>query len=209
MSKQPPHVNLTALSPIEYRPNDPEGRVEQIKEFLAEEGHKHPRDQIFNACPTVHMCRIQVLDDIIPAMGMQPADSLKTQYLLLVAELSGSTDDFLDSLYNGPRQPFCWRRWDEIGKRHSDFVKNIWGRCIGYPDRTGAVFFRQYIARCRIKVTLPFAAYDYTVQEVLEFKRRQESFTQFVIASRDDDADTKWERWKRFLDDDASHGGGS
>ena len=108
MSSRPKHVNLTSLSPIEYRLNDPDGRIEDIKEFLAEEGHKRPADQLMNACPMVHMCRIQVIEDIIPAMGAQPADSLKSSYLMMVAEISGTVDDFLDSLYNGPQQVFSW-----------------------------------------------------------------------------------------------------
>lgn len=202
MSKRPEHLNLTSLSPIEYRPNDPDGRVEAIREFLAEEGHKRPEDQLLHSCSMVHMCRIQVIDDIIPAMGARPADSLKSSYLLMVAEISGSVDDFLDAVYNGPQQVFSWENWVKVGERHSNFVKNIWGRCIGYPDRTGAVFFRQYIKRCRIKITLPFAAYDYTVGEVLDFKRRQEDFAQFVARSRRMDAATKWQEWKKFSGQD-------
>ena len=83
-------------------------------------------------------------------------------------------------------------------------MKSLWGRCIGYPDRTGAVFFRNYIQRCRVDVTLPFAAYDYSVQEVLEFKRRQEEFADFVIRTRGMDPATKWAEWKAFIDDDPS-----
>ena len=192
------HSNLLALSPIEYRHNDPDDRVANIREFLAEHNDLNHEDHVLSQCPMLHMARLQIIDDVLPPIGELPADSLKTTYLLFVADIDGEIDDFLDALHNGPQRPFSWAKGDADSKKHSDFVRNVWGRCIGYPQETGSVFFRQYIHRCQIKVALPYAAYDHSVDDIKKAKHRQADFAHFVMRTQGMDAAALYAKWKEF-----------
>ena len=202
MSRKNHHTNLTTLSPIEQEPDDPGRRVELIREFLSLQSLSGHDNQLLRQCPMVHMARIQVIDNILPAMGASNPDSLKNSYLLMVAEIDGEVDDFLDALYNGPQQVFSWDDWDRVGTQHSDYVHHLWGQCIGYPQQTGAVFFRNYMHRCRIKVMLPYAAYQHTVSEIRELEFRQSSFADFVAEHQrlgQDDLYTAWKTYRKKL----------
>jgi len=155
------HSFLTAVSPIEYRKNDPEGRVAGIRETqLRHEQGNSP----FQHCPMVHMVRLQVLDNLIPPMGDVTGASLKTKYLLFVADIDGQIDDFLDCLY----------RVDQ------DFVQNTWGRCLGYPSYEGAVFFRRYIARCQFDKPLGYAGFPSSVTENLRALTRKQALADWA-----------------------------
>ncbi len=131
-------------------------------------------------------------------MGGVPVDSLKSAYLMIFADIDGDVDDFLDALYNGPQSPFSWEKGDEDSNNHAEFVRNLWGQCIGYPQETGSVFFRQYIHRCRIKGTLPYAAYDHSVDDVKQAKHTQEEFAAFVTRTQQLDANALHAAWKEF-----------
>jgi hypothetical protein len=95
------------------------------------------------------MARLVIIDDLRPKLGTSPSASLRTNYLLFVASIDGQLDDFLDCLYAAD----------------SDFVRRVWGRCLGYPTdtegepRQGPVFLRRYIARSLLPVQLPFVAF--------------------------------------------------
>jgi hypothetical protein len=199
--KKNKHTSLVTLSPIEYRHDDPEDRIATLSSTLEAEAGKPHHDQLLRQCPMLHMARAQIIDNVIPAMGQQPPDSLKSKYLLFVAEVDGGVDDFLDALYNGPQYPFDWEKEAAEKKRHADFVNNTWGQCIGYPDDAGCVFFRQYMARCRIKVTLPFAAYDFTVSEIDRAATIQAKFASFVEANQSAGPDELFKVWQEFAEE--------
>jgi len=192
------HKTVVALSPIEYRQNDPENRIEDIRNFLSGQEAMQYEEHVFRECPMLHMARLQIIDDLLPQMGQKPADSLKSTYLLFIAEIDGEVDDFLDALYNGPQRPFSWKKGDADSKLHSQFVQSVWGRCIGYPDVTGAVFFRQYFHSCRFNMALPYEAYTYTVHEIQDAKRRQAAFAEFAISVQGMDADSLYKAWQEF-----------
>lgn len=198
--KKNKHTSLVTLSPIEYRHDDPDDRIATVSRTLEVEARKSHSDQILRQCPMLHMARAQIIDNVIPPMGQHPPDSLKSKYLLFVAEIDGEIDDFLDSVYNGPQFPFDWEKEATEQKRHADFVKNVWGQCIGYPDDAGCVFFRQYMARCRIKVTLPFKAYDFTVDEIDRAVKNQAQFASFVEANQGLEPEALHKAWLDFLD---------
>lgn len=202
--KKTKHTSFVTLSPIEYRHDDPEGRLETIADTLeaeAKNANCEPEKQILLSCPMVHMARLQIIDNVIPPMGQLPPDSLKSKYLLFVAEVDGEIDDFLDALYNGPQYPFDWKAERETRKEHEAFVQNVWGQCLGYPDDKGCVFFRQYMHRCRIKVRLPFAAYDYAVHEIDEAKAIQAGFTKFVEANQGLGPEELHAKWQEFVEE--------
>lgn len=195
------HTSLVVLSPIEYRHDDPDGRLATVARTLESEAKRAndaPEKQVLGNCPMLHMARFQILDNLIPEMGQRPPDSLHTRYLLFVAEIDGSVDDFFDAIYNGPQYPFDWEQQSVSSKRHAEFVNNVWGQCIGYPAASDNVFFRQYMHRCRIKVQLPFAAYTYSVAEVESARRIQLEFADFVEANQGLDEDTLLANWQSF-----------
>ncbi|MFC4346456.1 hypothetical protein ACFO5Q_01180 [Kordiimonas lipolytica] len=157
------HSFLTVISPIEHRRNDPDGREATIrKTLLAHEQDDSP----FTDCPMVHMARIQILDQAVPPMGDTSGAALKSKYLLFAIDIDGRVDDFLDSLY----------------RRDADFVHNVWGQCIGYPDFKGAVFFRRYIDACSFSNPLGYAGFDLSVGDTLLMLTRKNALADFVSA---------------------------
>jgi hypothetical protein len=132
---------FVAMSPIEVKPEHlvTTGIADRI---AAASRASSPSP--FAKCPMVHFARLVVLDDLRPKLGAEPGPSLRTNYLMFVAAIDGQIDDFLDCLYAAD----------------PDFVHDLWGRCLGYPeDRRGPVFLRRYIARSLLPVQLPFVAF--------------------------------------------------
>ena len=201
LKKKIKHTSLVTLSPIEYRSDDPDNRIATVSRTLELEARKTHSDQLLRQCPMLHMARAQIIDNVIPPMGQHPPDSLKSKYLLFVAEIDGEVDDFLDALYNGPQFPFEWDKERAERKRHAAFVRNVWGQCIGYPDDAGCVFFRQYMRRCRIKVTLPFKAYNFTVAEIDRAATNQAQFASFFEAHQGLSPEELHKAWQEFLTD--------
>ncbi len=174
-----PHSYLTALSPIEYRADDPDGVLAGVRETLRT--HEQEASPL-KRCPMVHMLRLQVIDNARPAMGRQDAAPLMSSYLLLAAELDGTVDDFLDCLY----------------RVDSDFVMQLWGRCIGYPRYDGPVFFRRYIARCRQTGELPYAAFDVSVKQTLDALALKEEFGHWLCGTQGLDAAALQQHWLKY-----------
>lgn len=172
------HSFLTALSPIEYRPNDPDGRIAGIREMiLTHEQSESP----FKDCPMVHMARFQILDQLTPPMGDMSGKNLKTKYLMFVADIDGSVDDFLDCLFR-------------VG---SDFVAKTWGRCLGYPDYHGAVFLRRYIASCSFHKPLAYAGFPTSVQDNLRALTRKQALASWVRDHEGKSAAERQAAWRR------------
>ncbi len=165
MSLSPPHAFLTALSPIPHAAHDPQQRLPAVRAALT--AHLQSESP-FRDCPMAHMVRLQVIDTLRPAMGDVRAAPLGSAWLLCVAELDGTVDDFLDCLYR-------------VG---AEFVHAVWGRCTGYPPHAGAVFFRRYIARCRIDGELPYAAFDASVGTTLRALACKEAVADFAVDTR-------------------------
>lgn len=155
------HSFLTALSPIEHRHDDPEERILNIRETL----RAHEQDESpFRDCPMVHMARLQIIDNLPPPEGDTSGVTLKSKYLLFVADIDGRTDDFLDHLY----------------RVNAKFVHDVWGRCRAYPEYAGAVFFRRFIDRCRFDNPLGYAGFPSSVTEILHAVARKEMLSEWV-----------------------------
>jgi len=181
------HSFLTALSPIEYRRDDPEGRIADIRRVQRDHGQGNSP---FQECPMTHMVRLQIIDSLAPPMGDVSGRNLKTKYLLFVADIDGGVDDFLDCLY----------------RVNPDFVHGIWGRCLGYPEYRGAVFFRRYIASCQFEKPLGYAGFPASVGHTLRALAQKNSLADWVAAHRGMDNADLQEAWRRdrarFVDPD-------
>ncbi len=177
------HSFLTALSPIEYRHNDPDNRIATMLEVI---GDHEQDDSPFRKCPMVHMARLQIIDQLVPPMGDTSGVHLKTKYLLFVVDLDGNNDDFLDCLY----------------RVAPEFVHAIWGRCLGYPAYKGSVFFRRYIARCMFNNPLGYAGFPLSVQETLRVLSRKQALAKWASDHQGlSDAELKaaWQRDQEIL----------
>ena len=118
-----------------------------------------------------------------------------------MAKVDGSVDDFFDWIYNGPHDPFNWAKETATMERHAEFVDKIWGQCIGYPEDPGCVFFRQYMHRCRINVRLPFAAYNFTINEIDIAKSNQRNLAEFVAKNQGKGPKKLHAAWKTFVEE--------
>ncbi|MBL4789298.1 MAG: hypothetical protein JKY60_09710 [Kordiimonadaceae bacterium] len=172
---------MTAVSPIEYRKDDPDGRVAEIRQALLD--HEQG-NSLFRACPMVHTARLQILDQLTPPMGDVSGAGLKTKYLLFAVNIDGCIDDFLDCLY----------------RADANFVLAVWGRCLGYPTYRGAVFFRRYISRCLFKKPLGYDAFPASVEDTLRVLTRKQALASWVASHQGmNDAELK-EAWSRDRD---------
>lgn len=173
-----PKSFLTSLSPIEFRPDDPDGKIAAIREtLLVHEQENSP----FSKCPMVHMARVQIIDQLTPPMGEVADTSLQTRYLLFIVDMDGSVDDFLDCLY----------------RIAPTFVQAVWGKCVGYPAYDGAVFFRRYIHRCMFTKPLGYAGFGEDLDEILEALTRKQMLAEWVAAHQHLDAPELQDAWHK------------
>lgn len=179
---------ITAMSPIEVKPGyEVTQRILDTIAGLNSGSGPTP----FARCPMLHMARILIVEDLRPALGETDAGSLKTNYLLFMADVDGSLDDFLDCLYTAD----------------PDFVDCLWGQCLGYPGSgRGPVYFRRYMERCALPVQLPFAAFP--GRSALEIRRAlglQGEFLEWMATEhsaglKDEELKTAFEGWlDRFV----------
>ena len=172
------HSFLTTICPIEVIPNH--HNTDSIRARIAESG---VTDNPFARCPMVHMARLVVLDELRPALGDLDAREIKSKYLMLMADIDGSVDDFLDCLY----------------RENTEFVHDVWGRCLGYPEYQGAVFFRRYMKRCAQPAHLPFAAFPKrSVDDIRRALSIQDQLTHWIANHHG--RDVSRELWHAMLD---------
>lgn len=173
------HSYLTVASPIREDEAQEISPAMAIRELLlASNQNTSP----FRDCPMVHMARLAILHDVVPALGDRAGDQLATKYLLFVAELDGRVDDFLDHFY----------------AEHGDFAQSLWGHCYGYPPFGGAVFFRRYMARCTQSVELPYASHPDSVEELLMHLKVQDEMRKFALAHASDDPEALLRGFREF-----------
>ena len=173
---------ITAMSPIEVRP-DHEVTDRVIERITKVTSGAEPTP--FAQCPMLHMARILIIDDLRPSLGVSPKASLKTNYLLFLADIDGPVGDFLDCLYEAD----------------PSFVDGVWGNCLGYPsDLGGPVFFRRYIERSRLPVHLPFVAFPgHTAVEIHGALQLHVDLLEWMARGhanmKEDDLKVAWQTW--------------
>ncbi|MBO6504330.1 MAG: hypothetical protein JJ850_11950 [Kordiimonadaceae bacterium] len=172
------HSFVTALSPIEYQAHDPDNRISSIRQTLID--HEQVNSP-FADCPMVHMSRLQIIDHLPPPMGDVSGVKLKTKYLLFAVNIDGRIEDFLDCLY----------------RTNTQFVHDVWGRCIGYPAYKGAVFFRRYIRQCFYGGSLGYAGFPAGVDEILLALAQKTEIAEWIATHQGmDDAELN-AAWRR------------
>jgi hypothetical protein len=178
---------ITALSPIEVKPGHEV--TDGIADLIAALG-ADPEPKPFSECPMLHMARILIIDDLRPALGVTNSGSLRTNYLLFIADLDGAVADFLDCLYAAD----------------PDFVRNVWGRCLGYPDdRSGPVYFRRYMERSALPIQLPYVAFPgHTAADIHGALELHVNLLEWLASDHrrmdDDELKTTWQGWlNQFL----------
>ena len=169
---KPVNYYLTMLAPVADDPDSRLCHLETLEKQL--EAHRATQPGPLALCPALHMARFVVIDELPLQLGYTRREFLARNYLLFTAEITGSRDDFLDSLY----------------EQAPDFVRSIWRHCTGFPPELvqaggagthAAVYFRRYVQRYEIPTLIPFAAFpDVSVAEIKSWLETQTKLVEFV-----------------------------
>jgi hypothetical protein len=172
MAKSPEDYYLTALTPVA---DDPDSRLRHLDALEKQlERYRETATSPLARCPSLHMARFVIIDELPLQLGYTRREFLSRNYLLFAAEITGERDDFLDSLY----------------EQAADFVVSIWKHCVGFPMELasrggagayGSVYFRRYIQRHEIPTMIPFAAFpDAQVTTIRSWLDTQTKLIEFV-----------------------------
>lgn len=185
---------LTVMSPIDYVRGGSQDKLEALLKILANLPTRQPydvddeNDEIpFSDTTAVHMARFLVIDEMPVQMGNERSGRLDYKYLLFIAELDGDRDSFLDELF----------------ETREVLVREIWGKCIAFPETCDKQKFKQFIDKYELKTTLPFSAYAGTSQpEVTRMLSNRRKLTDFIVSNQTRSAADLHEAWQQFREND-------
>jgi hypothetical protein len=178
-----PSYCFMTLCPTTPDTLDGEGApVAELRSFLnnVPQGPSSP----FAAVPTIHLARFVVIDDL-PYEGFpQHVDRLGVPYLLCSIDLSGSPRESILSLI----------------AQAPEFVKNAWGRCIGFPGVNDREAFWKFLERCQIKTSFFFGGYPQaTLDQVLKALDIQRRFAKLAVNTQQSSSAVLKAEFQRFL----------
>jgi hypothetical protein len=116
--------------------------------------------------PRTHLGRFVIVDDFHndPSYGQRREEHLDLPYLIFTSNFDGDLDSYLD----------------ELCERLAPEATEIWGRCVGCPDRAGGAELKAYLKHNQIKTSMFFAAYGHastaTVKRTLHQRERMIEF---------------------------------
>jgi hypothetical protein len=154
---------LTILSPII---DDPAADISHdcaIRNYLSTlpSGHHSP----FAKVSSTHICRLVVMDDVIPVGTPAKEEHLNSKYLVF------------ESNFDGELEPYLTRMAKEIQKP----VDAVWGHCVGYPGAHNIPAFIAYMKKCQLETTFYFAdVNNHTVGSTLRALQVQASVAEFI-----------------------------
>ena len=174
-----------ALCPIRRSaPGSPNSYESRIRDSLA----RLPTgaDSPFGRVPSIHLCRLLVLDDV-PYEGFPASrDHLQSSYLLFSANIAGDLTSCLA----------------ELASVVPDVLHSIWVNCVGFPGVESPPEFIAYLKKCQIETSFFFGSYPQaSLLEVLNALQTQRLFTQFLIATQGTPPPQLKERFTRFMED--------
>src|SRR5262245_46366742 len=176
---------LTALTPIlRDAPGAPVSYQARLREVLSQlpDGAESP----FARVPTIHLCRLVIIEDSRYEGSPTKKDHFRNPYLLLSADLAGDLDDSLDALVAAA----------------PEMVDAIWRNCVGYPGIGEPRAFVEYLKQCQIRTSFFFGGYPQaTLHEVLKALAVQERFTKFAVAVQDLAPHALKERFDQLMED--------
>lgn len=174
-----------ALCPIRRSaPGSPNSFESRIRDYLAllPQGAESP----FTRIPSIHLCRLLIIDDV-PYQGF-PAnrDHLQSSYLMFSASIAGDATSCLS----------------ELVSVIPDIVHNVWINCVEYPGVGSPLEFIAYLKKCQIDTSFFFGGYPQaSVLEVLHALQTQKLFTSFLTSAQGSTPEQLKERFVKFMED--------
>ena len=105
----------------------------------------------FERLPRTHFARLVILPDWVNDPAQPREDHLRSQYLIF------------SSTFDGPRDSYL----DELCELLAPEARQIWGRCVGAPNRPRGAPLKRYLLHNQIDIGFFVAAYPKaTVQQV-------------------------------------------
>jgi len=121
--------------------------------------------------PRTHLGRFVIVRDFHndPAWKPRCEEHLDLPYLIFTSNFDGDLDSYLD----------------ELCEKLDPEAKEIWGRCVGCPERAQGAALKAYLEHNQIHTGIFFAAYgDATVGTVRQSLRQRERMIEFAVASQ-------------------------
>ncbi len=176
---------LTALCPIKIGDDQKcsfasltRAYLQQMQETRADE------DSPMASVPNTYLCRFFVLDNVNYQGKPAVLDSLKSPYLVFVAELHGDRDTYLEGMW----------------KRAEPMIREVWKHCVGFGSVVTAEHFVNYIVRCQVETTLYFnGSTDDPLREQLKALYLQQEFSKFAFASTRKSAEDLQRDFRSFV----------
>jgi hypothetical protein len=151
---------MTPIQPGEERP---------LAEYLR--GLRERGPSPLARLPRTHIARFVIVPDFHndPTWKQRREEHLDLNYLIFTSNLDGDLDSYLD----------------ELCEKLAPEAPEIWGRCVGCPEKPRGAALKQYLKHNQIKTGIFFAAYGHaTVATVKRALRERERMIAFAVGSQ-------------------------
>jgi hypothetical protein len=152
-----------AMTPVK------DGELEPLQTYLR--GLDAAGPSPFEKLSRTHIARFVVVTDFHndPTSKQRKDEHLDRPYLIFTSNLDGDVDTYLN----------------ELCKQLAAEAKQIWGRCIGCPDRAEGPALKQYLLHNQIKTGIFYAPYGHaTTRTVKRVLSQREQLIEFAVASQ-------------------------
>lgn len=173
---------LTVLSPIIIGSDNNKSFSATIRDRLQKEGLNESSRMA--KVPNTYLARFYVLNDV-PYQG-SPAkeEHLKSKYLVFSSNFYGDFDEYLEAMWHSSEQ----------------FIREIWGLCVGFNKVSDEKTFCQYIKKCQVKNSLFFnGSNDESLAEQLKGLYLKQEFSKFVFDNQGKDAASLQLEFNEFI----------
>jgi hypothetical protein len=158
---------LTIFSPVKIAPHLCVWHEEQLRgvlKALARDEHS-PFAQMRNT----HLCRLQLLEDVVFMNNPAKYEQLASSYLIFEANVDGEARPYFESM----------------AREAPAEVEAIWSHCVGYPGVKVPRAFADYMRRCQLTTTFYFAdVNDKTVGQAMRALKVKVMLGDFVAENQ-------------------------
>jgi hypothetical protein len=151
---------MTPIKPGEERP---------LSEYLR--GLRERGPSPLARLPRTHIGRFVIVPDFHndPTWKQRREEHLDLNYLIFTSNLDGDVDSYLD----------------ELCEKLAPEAPEIWGRCVGCPEKPRGAALKRYLKHNQIKTGIFFSAYGHaTVGTVKRALRERERMIAFAVGSQ-------------------------
>lgn len=152
-----------AMTPVQ------DGELEPLQAYLR--GLDAAGPSPFEKLPRTHIARFVIVPDFHndPSWGQRREEHLDRPYLIFTSNLDGDVDTYLN----------------ELCKQLAVEAKEIWGRCIGCPERAEGPALKRYLLHNQITSGIFYAPYGQaTARTVKRVLAQREQMIEFAVGSQ-------------------------